>query len=190
MGCASSKNSKARVLNKEAPRISQSQKMLETDEYLKRYYPGRELINVAPDGGCMSRAIAFCLFKDDEHWKWISKAVNDFIRENFPLIREWLSFPISLRLGVSGQEIELKNEGEYIEFLKRKDALYIWRDYWDLLALSEFLHMRITVLRVNDDKIETVQKIEPISGQLTEEDDRIVLLLKGEHYYAIVHPTD
>ena len=49
--------------------------------------------------------------------------------------------------------------------------------------------MRITVLRVNDDKIETVQKIEPISVKVNEEDNTIVLLLKSEHYYAIVHPS-
>ena len=55
-----------------------------TDDYLKSYYPGRDVVNVAPDGGCMTRAVAFCLFKDDEHWALLSKAINEFIRENWP----------------------------------------------------------------------------------------------------------
>ena len=90
---------------------------------------------------------------------------------------------MSLKLGVSG-EIVVQNEDEYLKFLKRNEALYLWRDCWDLVALSELLQMRITVIRAKDEYIETVQKIEPISIKVNE-DDRIVLLLKSEHYYAI-----
>ena len=51
--------------------------------------------------------------------------------------------------------------------------------------------MRITVVRARGEIIETVQKIEPISGiEINQDDDRIVLLLKNEHYYAIVPPKD
>ena len=91
--------------------------------------------------------------------------------------------PNESKLGVSG-EIVVQNEDEYLKFLKRNEALYLWRDCWDLVALSELLQMRITVIRAKDEYIETVQKIEPISIKVNE-DDRIVLLLKSEHYYAI-----
>ena len=139
-----------------------------TDDYLKSYYPGKDVVNVAPDGSCMTRAVAFCLFKDDEHWALLSKAINEFIRENWPLIGGWLSFPMSLKLGVSG-EIVVQNEDEYLKFLKRNEALYLWRDCWDLVALSELLQMRITVIRAKDEYIETVQKIEPISIKVNED---------------------
>ena len=58
------------------------------DDFIMRFYPGRKVINVEPDGGCMTRSVAFCLFKDDKHWTLLSKAINEFIRENLPLIRE------------------------------------------------------------------------------------------------------
>ena len=73
----------------------------------------------------------------------------------------------------------------------RKEMEYIWRDYWDLVALCELLHTRITVVRTRGEYIESVQKIDPISGvEVNEDDDRVVLLLQNEHYYAIAKASD
>ena len=75
-----------------------------------------------------------CLFKDDEHWTLLSKSINKFIRENWPLIGGLLKFPMILKLGGSGKEIVAQNEAEYLQYLKRDEALFIWRDYWDMRA--------------------------------------------------------
>mgnify|MGYP003328724316 FL=1 len=171
--------------------LDHSQLHIKTDTYLKYHYPGRVVVTVDPDGACMPRAVGVCLFKDDEHWTLLSKSINKFIRENWPLIGGLLKFPMILKLGGSGKEIVAQNEAEYLRYLKRDEALFIWRDYWDLVALCELLHVRITVVRARGEIIETVQKIEPISGiEINQDDDRIVLLLKNEHYYAIVPPKD
>mgnify|MGYP001452764759 FL=1 len=171
--------------------LDQSQLYIKAEDYLRYHFPGRSVVNVDPDGACMPRAVAVCLFKDDEHWTLLSKSVNRFIRENWPLIGGLITFPIKLRLGGSGKEIVAQNESEYLQYLQRNEALYIWRDYWDLVALCELLHTRITVVRTRGEYIESVQKIDPISGvEINEDDGGVVLLLRNEHYYAIAQAPD
>ena len=59
------------------------------------------------------------------------------------------------------------------------------------MALCELLHTRITVVRTRGEYIESVQKIDPISGvEVNEDDDRVVLLLQNEHYYSIAQAPD
>ena len=114
--------------------LDHSQLHIKTDTYLKYHYPGRVVVTVDPDGACMPRAVGVCLFKDDEHWTLLSKSINKFIRENWPLIGGLLKFPMLLKLGGSGKEIVAQNEAEYLQYLKRDEALFIWRDYWDMRA--------------------------------------------------------
>ena len=145
------------------------------------------MVSVTPDGGCMARAAGVSLFKDDSHWMLLAKAINKFIRENWSLIGGLLNFPMRLKFGGSAKEIVCQNEEEYLQYLKRNEAIY----YWDFVALCELLHVRITVVKTRGDYIENVQKIDPISGiNINEEDDRIVLLLNSDHFYAIAPPAE
>mgnify|MGYP001257836697 CR=1 FL=1 len=80
-------------------------------------------------------------------------------------------------------------EVEYLEFLKTDEAIYIWRDHHDLVALCELLQVRITVITVKEDYIDAVHEVLPVSGNMIDEkDDRMVLLTAGEHYRAVAPP--
>ena len=171
------------------PPLKTSPKILASD-YLREHYPERTVVKVAGDGGCMPRAAAACvpLFKDDSHWKTLSRAINQFIGENWILIKTkcFISFPLESRVG-PGRDLVFQNEVEYLEFLKTNKALNIWRDHHDLIALCEILQVKITVITVKGDYVETVHEVLPVSGAMIDEkDDRMVLLHAGEHYCAVV----
>ena len=161
------------------------------DAFLQENYPGRIVVNVPGDGACMPRAACVPLFKNDSDWIAVSRAINKFIRENWYLIKTecQVMFPLELKIKNSC-DIAFQNEVEYLEFLKTNDAIYIWRDHHDLIALSELLKVKITVISIKGEYVETVHEVVPVSGAKVDlADDRIVLCHTGDHYRAIVPPV-
>ena len=166
-----------------------NRKILVTD-YLRENYPGKIVVNVAADGGCLPRAASVPLFKGDYDWIVISKAINKYIRNNWFLIKTecFVNFPLDCKVGPT-KEVTFQNEVEYLEFLKTDEAIYIWRDHHDLVALCEILQVKITVIVVKEDYVDGVHDVLPVSGNMIDEkDDRMVLLHAGEHYRAVVPP--
>ena len=68
--------------------LDHSQIYIKADDYLKYHFPERNVVNVDPG----PRAVAVCLFKDDEHWTLLSKSINRFIRENWSLVGVLIKF--------------------------------------------------------------------------------------------------
>ena len=163
---------------------------LRLDDLIRKNYPGRIIVNVKSDGGCMPRAASIPLFKDDTDWMAVSRAINKYIREHWFLIKTkcFVDFPLNSKVG-SSRCITFQNEVEYLEFLKTNEAVYIWRDHHDLVALCELLGVKITVITAKGEYVDKIHDVLPVSGiKVNENDDKIVLCLSDQHYRAVVHP--
>merc|ERR1711946_119838 len=54
-------------------------------DLVKEEWPGRIIINVKPDGACVSRAISVGLWKTENHWVPLAKATNEAIIQRWDI---------------------------------------------------------------------------------------------------------
>ena len=157
-------------------------------DYVKQYWKGKVIVNVGGDGACMVRAISLQLFKSEEHFYVLSRAINKNILEHWDFwrVNNVMIFPF--KTIVKGREIVFQNEEEYLSFLRHDDSIFLWRDNHDLNVLSDLLNTKISIVVVNADVVTAAYAIEPRSGSYDKNNQEIVLLFTGNHYKAIMQP--
>ena len=157
-------------------------------DYVNQNCDGKVIFNVSGDGACMARAISLQLFKSEEHFYVISRAINKNILDHWDIwkVNNAMIFPF--KTVAKGREIVFNNEDEYLDFLRHDDSLFLWRDNHDLNVLSDLLNTKISVVTVKTAIVTAAYEIIPRSGSYDKNNQEIVLLFTGNHYKAIMHP--
>ena len=104
-----------------------------------------EIFSVEGDGACGSTCTAVHCHRDKKLSKYVRRNVNEYLVKFWPFFEEFMSFPLTIRVGLSSQTFE--DDQSFLKFLKsdQKSGL-IWMDHLGLQAVSNMYQITVHIL--------------------------------------------
>jgi hypothetical protein len=150
---------------------------------------------VLGDGTCCMRCVAVHLDLGEEKGPELSRELNKHMSKNREVYRQSMSFPRTVYKG-RGQMSETFEDSEdevnrFFDWLdSSEDAVYIWRESADMIAIANYFNMEIEVVKIDDSgNIEKpTQLYEPDHDyeQTQNKKPKITLLNSSDHFNLIV----
>ena len=158
------------------------------------------ILKIVADGACAPRAGAAHVFEDQNKGIRFRSLINAHISDRFwSYYCNKIKFPYKREMGINGKTAEFTNGEEYVDFLRTNpDALFLWSDNEELLAIANLCQMDINIIKTKgpDDKNPLMFKIKADAnladyaifpkGKLS---DMTVVNTSESHYDLLVSKT-
>ena len=194
----------ASILREATEAINHAFSKMKRKEFMDKFFPQRIQLNVKGDGACVPRSISFGLFKDQEHYEIIAKAMNKLNYQFFSQLKKpeevepgFFIKPVEVpvKVMVKGEEVEMTEE-EWLNFIQTDESIYMYRGVTDMRLLCGLLGIEMSVITVRRDIVISFEEVKPFpqtahssgskSGNI---DDRVILVLDvdAQHCQVLVN---
>ena len=192
------------VLREATAAIDSAIAKMKLKEFRDKFFPQRVQLNVKGDGACVPRSVSVGLFKDQEHYELIAKAMNKLNIQFFSQLKKpeevepgFFIKPIEVpvRVMVGGEEIDMTEE-EYLNFAQSEESIYQYRGVTDMRLLCGLLGVSMSVITVRRDMVISFEEVKPFprtahstGSSSVNIDDRIILVLDvdAQHCQVLVN---
>ena len=112
--------------------------------FLRGYRMGYKAV---PNGACLQNCVAVHVYEDQDEGAKLKKRLNNHVADNWLYYKDKIALPYVETVGVGeyAKVVEIDTEKEMIEFLKSDEALMVYSNSQELLAIANFFNMNISI---------------------------------------------
>ena len=102
------------------------------------------------DGACLTNCAAMFIYEDEDMGREVKKMVNDHMINNWTSFYKYkVAFPFSQTVGVGekSKQVLLNTEDDYLNFLRSDEALSVFSDTQEVLALCNIFNVEIRIFK-------------------------------------------
>jgi hypothetical protein len=156
---------------------SNSTDVLGLDEFL--HYSNKRLAPSEPDGNCLFRSIATCLFRTQEKHMVLRKMAVQWMRENVDTCIDGVPFR---------ETIFLKSDQRTAEdYLNAMESYGEWGDYSCIVALSRVLNVKFKIVVIQNQVVSSILDVAPSETSTVAETIWLHYDESCKHYNLIVN---
>ena len=114
-------------------------------EHLAKLRGYRMIFKSQPNGACLDNCAAVHIYEDVDEAPKLKKRLNNHIADHFDHYEQWISLPFTETVGVGeyAKSVTITSKEEMIQFLRSEDALMVYSNSQQILAMANLFNMNI-----------------------------------------------